>query len=141
MGTHPLRSDCPIAASLDVLGDRWTLLVLRDLLLRDSRRFGEFAREESIATNVLSDRLARLVALGLIERSPDPEDGRRVIYRPLAPAIELLPMIVEFAAWGLRHTAVGAPPPEMAGFTDRTERRRAVERRTRALVRELEASS
>lgn len=141
MGTHPLRSDCPIAASLDVLGDRWTLLVLRDLLLRDSRRFGEFAREESIATNVLSDRLARLVALGLIERSPDPEDGRRVIYRPLAPAIELLPMIVEFAAWGLRHTAVGAPPPELAGFIDGTERRRAVERRTRALVRELEASS
>ena len=141
MGTHPLRSGCPIAASLDILGDRWTLLVLRDLLLGDSRRFGEFAREESIATNVLSDRLARLVELGLIERSPDPEDGRRVIYRPLAPAIELIPIIVELAGWGLRHTAVDAPPPEMAGLVDRTDRRRAVERRTRALLRELEASS
>ena len=104
--TTELRSECPIAASLDILGDRWTLVVLRDMLLGGRSRFSEFAADESIATNILTDRLHRLVDSGLIEKSSDPADGRRVIYRPLAPAIELVPVLAELAAWGVRHTAV-----------------------------------
>jgi len=133
---RPLRSDCPIAASLDIIGDRWTLLVLRDLLLAGRTRFGELAHQESIATNVLSDRLADLVDRGLIERSPDPEDGRRVIYRPLLPAIELLPVIAELVGWGARHTPIDLPP-ELEPLTDPASRRRIVTDRTRQLTRAL----
>ena len=64
-----LRSGCPIAASLDILGDRWTLVVLRDMLLGGSTRFSEFAADESIATNILTDRLHRLVDSGLVEKA------------------------------------------------------------------------
>ena len=103
--TTELRSDCPIAASLDILGDRWTLVVLRDMLLGGLSRFSEFAVDESIASNILTDRLHRLVDGGLIERSTDPLDGRRVIYRPLAPAIALVPVLAELVAWGVRYTA------------------------------------
>jgi DNA-binding HxlR family transcriptional regulator len=104
--TTDLRSGCPIAASLDILGDRWTLVVLRDLLLGGSTRFSEFAVDESIATNILTDRLHRLLESGLVEKSSDPADGRRVIYRPLAPAIALVPVLAELIAWGVRHTDV-----------------------------------
>ncbi len=104
--TSELRSDCPIAASLDILGDRWTLVVLRDMLLGGRSRFSELAADESIATNILTDRLHRLVDSGLIEKSSDPADGRRVIYRPLAPAIALVPVLAELIAWGVRHTPV-----------------------------------
>ena len=72
-----LRSDCPIAASLDILGDRWTMLILRDMLLGGKSQFGEFATEESVATNILADRLATLVERGIIERVPDEADRRK----------------------------------------------------------------
>lgn len=101
-----LRSSCPIAASLDIFGDRWTLLILRDLLLDGRRHFSDFALDEGIATNVLTDRLSRLVDLGMIQKVADPEDGRRVVYIPLEPAIELVPILAEIAAWGLDNTAV-----------------------------------
>lgn len=105
-----LRSECPIAASLDIFGDRWTLLILRDMLLANCVHFSEFAVNESIATNILTDRLNRLVELGLIAKVSDPEDGRRAIYVPLAPAIELTPILAEIAAWGLNNTAVPLTP-------------------------------
>jgi len=105
-----LRSGCPIAASLDLLGDRWTLVILRDMLIGGSSRFSDFAVDESIATNILADRLHWLVEGGLIEKSSDPEDGRRVIYRPLAPAIALVPVLAELIAWGSRFTPVPANP-------------------------------
>lgn len=104
-----LRSSCPIAASLDIFGDRWTLLILRDMLLGGLRHFSDFALDEGIATNVLTDRLNRLVLLGMIKKVADPDDGRRVVYIPLEPAIELTPIIAEIAAWGLNNTAVTTP--------------------------------
>lgn len=135
-----LRSNCPIAASLDMLGDRWSLLVLRDLLLRGVSHYGDFVQEESISSNVLADRLEKLVESGIIERLPDPEDGRRVIYRPLAPAIELLPIITEFIAWGAKYTAVDIPP-ELGPLSDPKIRRAMVAKRTRQLMREAADSS
>lgn len=118
-----LRSDCPIAASLDILGDRWTLVVLRDMLLGGITRFSDFAVDESIATNILTDRLHRLVDSGLIEKTSDPADGRRSIYRPLGPAIALVPVLAELAAWGLRHTA--APDNEALASLANPESRAA----------------
>ncbi len=105
-----LRSNCPIAGSLDIFGDRWTLIVLRDILLGGKTRFPEFAADEGIATNVLSERLRRLVDSGLIEKRSDPEDGRVFIYTPLEPAIELIPVMAELVSWGLRNSGVPNDP-------------------------------
>ena len=123
--TGELRSGCPIAASLDILGDRWTLVVLRDMLLGGRTRFSELAVDESIATNILTDRLHRLVDSGLVEKTADPDDGRRVIYRPLPPAIDLIPVLAELVAWGSRHTAV-PENPVFAAFANPGTRAAAV---------------
>jgi DNA-binding HxlR family transcriptional regulator len=76
------RSSCPITCSLDLIGDRWTLVIMRDLLLAGKTAFSELASVEGIATNVLSDRLTRLEQAGLIRRERDPADGRRRRYVP-----------------------------------------------------------
>ena len=86
-----LRTGCPIAASLDVIGDRWTLLILRDVLLGGVRRFSEFAVAEGIATKVHSERLERLTREGLITVNKDPSDGRRKLYAPTEAGIALIP--------------------------------------------------
>ncbi len=105
-----LRSSCPVAASLDVLGDRWTLVVLRDLVLDGRAHFADLAADESIATNTLAERLQRLRDAGIIARVRDPEDGRRWIYAPRRPAVELIPVLVDLMVWGSAHTAVVVPP-------------------------------
>ena len=103
-GRNQRRSDCPISFALGIFGDRWTLLVLRDLMLRNKRRFKELAAApERIATNVLSDRLRRLADAGLITREPDPEDRRQGIYRATERGIDLVPMLVELVVWGARN--------------------------------------
>lgn len=96
------RSDCPIACTLDLVGDKWTLLVLRDLLFFGKRRFDEFASSpEGIATNVLSDRLARLEREQLVARERDPDDARRVLYSPTERAKSLRPVLRAIVQWGL----------------------------------------
>jgi DNA-binding HxlR family transcriptional regulator len=110
-----LRSPCPIAGALDLLGDRWTLLVVRDLLFYDKRRFAEFlASPEGIATNILADRLERLQRCGVVERRPR-EGSARDEYHPTARARDLAPVLREFIAWGKRHVPGTArrPPASM----------------------------
>lgn len=107
------RSPCPIGRALDYLGDRWTLLVLRDMLLRDKRQFGDFlAAPEGIATNILSARLKTLEADGFIRREPDPQHGRRVLYRPTARALSLLPLMLELVLWGSREGGADGVPED-----------------------------
>lgn len=104
----PHRSDCPISFSLEIFGDRWTLLVLRDLLMRSRRRYNELLKcEEGIATNVLADRLRRLEARNLIRKVKDPEDARQYIYLPTELAVSLVPMLIEMTVWGLRTSKSG----------------------------------
>lgn len=101
--TAARRSDCPVASTLDLVGDRWTLLVLRDLF-GGKRRFDEFVSSpEAIATNVLSERLARLERERLVVRQRDTEDGRRVIYQLTARGKSLQPVITALRDWGLAH--------------------------------------
>ena len=114
------RSSCPVAASLDVLGDRWTLVVLRDLLIGGTTHFADFAVDESIATNTLAERLQRLRDAGVIARVRDPDDGRRWIYVPRRPAIELIPVLVDLMIWGIANTAVEVPA-EQAGAAEHRE--------------------
>lgn len=98
------ESGCPISFALGIFGDRWSLLVLRDLILKGRRRYKELlAAEEGIATNILSDRLRRLEEHGLIAHEPDERDGRQVLYRPTEMAVELIPMLVELIVWGARN--------------------------------------
>lgn len=98
------RSVCPISEALDVLGDRWTLLVVRDLILRGKRRFSEFLDSpEQIATNILADRLARLEATGIVTRDVDETDRRQVVYAVTAKGLDLVPVLVELIAWGGKH--------------------------------------
>lgn len=116
-----LRSSCPVAASLDVLGDRWTLVVLRDLLLGGMTHFADFAVDEKIATNTLAERLQRLRDAGIIARVRDPDDGRRWIYVPRRPAIELIPVLVDLMIWGIANTAVDVPPEKAGAGEHRDE--------------------
>jgi DNA-binding HxlR family transcriptional regulator len=98
------RSDCPINAAVEVFGDRWSLLVLRDIVFGDRRYFRELQAglEEGIASNILADRLKRLVESGLLTRE-DTRPGQRGRYSLTEPAIQLIPVFVQLGSWGLRH--------------------------------------
>lgn len=95
------RSPCPVACCLDLLGDRWTLLVVRDLFLGRSR-FKEFAASpEGIPTNLLSERLERLVRHGVIDRVPVPGSPKRLAYQLTAKGLALRPILMAMRDWGL----------------------------------------
>ena len=105
------RSECPVASSLDILGDKWTLLVVRDLL--DGRtRFSEFERSpEGIPSNILSERLRRLTDAGIVEARPRGATSR-FDYLPTAAAESLRPTLLALAAWGNAHLDdTWVPPP------------------------------
>lgn len=104
------RSLCPVSISLEVFGDRWSLLIVRDLMVRGYRRFKEFQESgEGIATNILSDRLQRLEASGIITAEAEETDGRRVNYRLTEKGIDLAPVLLELLLWGTRNEKTGAP--------------------------------
>src|SRR6201996_8930058 len=100
------RSGCPINLTLEMLGDRWSLIVIRDIMFGNRRHFRELlARsEEGIASNILADRLKRLVEAGLLTRDDDPSHRQKAIYSLAEPAIELVPLLAQMGAWGRRHT-------------------------------------
>ena len=98
-----LRSPCPVAAALDILGDRWTLLVVRDLF-RGHTRFGQFlGSPESIPTNLLADRLSRLEEAGVVSRKPYQHNPPRYAYRLTAKGRSLGPVLKALVAWGKSH--------------------------------------
>lgn len=133
------RSECPIAAALDLLGDRWTLLVLRDLLLGNRYAASEIAADEGIATNIRNDRLERLLEAGIVVRHADPADGRRRNYLPTERAIGLVPVLVDLISWGVANTDV-KPPAEVMAMVKAVRRdREAVIRKVIANIRESTA--
>jgi DNA-binding HxlR family transcriptional regulator len=96
--------------SLEIFGDRWSLLVIRDMMVRGFRTFKQFQHSgEGIATNILADRLRRLVAAGIAEIEPEPKDRRRVSYRLTEKGIDLAPVVYELLVWGARHEETGVP--------------------------------
>ena len=98
------RSNCPISFALDLFGDKWTLLIVRDLMFKQKQRFGEFSESgERIATNILADRLARLETAGLVTRQADPENGRQLIYTLTPKALDLAPMLIEMIVWSAKY--------------------------------------
>jgi DNA-binding HxlR family transcriptional regulator len=105
-------SGCPISFALDLIGDRWSLLILRDIMLWNKKYYDEFAAsDEGISTNILAARLKQLESGGLIIRLQDASNRRRYIYQPTKKALDLLPMIMEMVLWSAEHDPdTGAPP-------------------------------
>jgi DNA-binding HxlR family transcriptional regulator len=108
---------CSIARSLEIVGERWTLLVLRDAFL-GVRRFEDFQRSLGIARNVLTERLGRLVDEGVLERRRYQERPERFEYRLTAKGVELWPVMVHLLQWGDRHYAEDAGPPMVLTHRD-----------------------
>lgn len=100
------RSGCPINLTLETLGDRWSLIVIRDIMFGNRRHYREMLNrsEEGIASNILADRLKRLVQAGLLSRRDDPTHRQKGIYSLTEPAIQLVPLLAQMGAWGRRHT-------------------------------------
>jgi len=99
-----------VSTSLEVVGDRWSLLIVRDMMVRGFASFKEFQESgEGIATNTLADRLQKLEAAGIITGESNPADARRVNYRLTRKGIELAPVVLELLIWGARYEDTGAP--------------------------------
>jgi DNA-binding HxlR family transcriptional regulator len=104
------RSGCPLSVSLDLLGDRWSLLIVRDLMVRGYRTFREFQNSgEGIATNILSDRLRKLQTAKIIVSEPTEGDGRSIHYRLTPKGIALAPVLLELLIWAANHEETSAP--------------------------------
>ncbi|OLB19606.1 MAG: hypothetical protein AUI12_18185 [Acidobacteria bacterium 13_2_20CM_2_57_6] len=102
------RSRCPLNASVEILGDRWSLLIIRDMMLRGFRTYKEFLDSyEGIATNILADRLRKLIAHGIITTQRNPSDGRKVIYSLTPKGIDLAPVLTEMVLWAAAHEDTG----------------------------------
>ena len=105
------RSGCPISIALEIFGDAWSLLIVRDLMFKGLRTFSEFAcSDERIATNILADRLARLESAGIVTKAADPADARRLHYQLTEKGMDLAPALVEIVLWCARHEKTDAPP-------------------------------
>ncbi|PHZ84489.1 winged helix-turn-helix transcriptional regulator [Paremcibacter congregatus] len=98
------RSYCPVTFALDVIGDKWSLLILRDILLMEKRFYHEFAQsKEGISTNILANRLSRLEGAGIVTKERDSADKKRFIYRPTEKGLDLLPVVMAMVQWSLKY--------------------------------------
>jgi DNA-binding HxlR family transcriptional regulator len=106
--TDEMRSGCPINLTLEVVGDRWSLLVIRDMMFGNIRHFRELLTrsEEGISSNILADRLKTLLEQGIITREDDPTHKQKGIYSLTERGIEMLPILAQMAAWGYKHLPV-----------------------------------
>ena len=101
------RSDCPISRSLDVWGDKWSLLIIRDLIFAKECTYGDFLKSpEGIATNILAARLLLLEANGLILKLDHPDSKAKVLYKLTSKGIDLLPVMVEIHLWAAKHYTI-----------------------------------
>ncbi|MFA7413608.1 MAG: helix-turn-helix domain-containing protein [Rhizobium sp.] len=102
------RSGCPINLTLEILGDRWSLIVIRDIMFGNRRHFRELLQnsEEGIASNILADRLKRLVEKGLLTRADDPTHKQKAVYSLTEMSIDLVPLFALMGAWGRKYLAV-----------------------------------
>jgi DNA-binding HxlR family transcriptional regulator len=102
------RSPCPLNASVEMLGDRWSLLIVRDIMIRDFHTFQQFLdSDEKIATNILADRLRKLEQSGIIKTARDPADGRKLTYSLTRRGIDLAPVLAEMVLWAAAHEKTG----------------------------------
>ena len=104
------RSGCPISYTMDIFGDKWTILIMRDLILYGKDSFSEFlCSDEKIATNILTDRLKVLLQEGFVTKHTAPTNKSKFLYRPTEKAIELIPVLSEITLWAEKYNPDGAP--------------------------------
>jgi DNA-binding HxlR family transcriptional regulator len=110
------RSICPIASTLDILGDKWTLLIIRDLMFTGKKTYGEFLRsEEKIATNILADRLLILEKNGIVEKMAFPGNKVKNLYRLTPKGVDLMPTLLEMVLWGDKYFEISETVHRAAG--------------------------
>ena len=101
------RSDCPISTALDIFGDKWSLLIVRDMVFKGLSTYGDFLNGgEKIATNILADRLTMLEAGGIIAKQKHPESKAKILYTLTSKGIDLVPALVEIIAWSEKYHEV-----------------------------------
>jgi len=106
---------CPINFALGMFGDRWSLLIIRDMMLLGKRRYSEFAASgEGISTNILADRLKQMQRLGLVEKFRDPSNGKASLYILTDKGLSLFPVLLEVIRWGLQHDEHSIVPDPIA---------------------------
>ncbi|UDF02385.1 helix-turn-helix domain-containing protein [Asticcacaulis sp. AND118] len=111
------RSKCPINLLLEVVGDTWSLLIIRDLMFKGRSTYKAFLNaEEKIATNILADRLSKLEAAGLISKATDPDDARKYIYRLTEKGADLAPVLVEMMLWSNKYHITDTPKDFLASL-------------------------
>ena len=104
MATQKRKSDCPINFALEVFGDKWTFLIVRDLMFKGKNYYGEFLQmEENIATNILADRLSLLEQSGIVSKTVDEQHKSKQIYKLTKKGIDLLPVLTEVILWSAKH--------------------------------------
>ena len=117
------NTGCPVTFALDVFGDRWSLVIIRDMVMFGKETYGEFLEsDEGIATNILADRLKHLEAEGIIRKSRDPENRRRILYRLTEKGCNLTPVIADMILWSFKYDPDTKAPQAMI---DRLEGDRA----------------
>jgi len=104
MKKKPLRSHCPINFGLEAFGDKWSLLILRDIVFRGKKTYGEFLKsEEGIATNILAARLVTLEEQGILTKTPNPDDARKDLYVLTQKGLDLIPLLFEMILWSAKY--------------------------------------
>ncbi|MCI9845499.1 winged helix-turn-helix transcriptional regulator [Flavobacterium pectinovorum] len=107
MKTQKKRSDCPVSFSLEAFGDKWSLLIVRDLMLKKKCTYGELAKsDEKIATNILAARLLSLEENGIIQKLEHPDSKAKVLYQLTQKGIDLIPIIIEINLWAEKYTEI-----------------------------------
>ncbi len=107
MSNAKKRSDCPVSCSLDIWGDRWSLLIIRDLMFAKECTYGDFLKSaEGIATNILAARLKALEENGIIKKSEHPDSKVKVLYRLTPQGIDLLPLMIEINLWAEKYFSI-----------------------------------
>lgn len=122
------RSHCPIAFALDIFGDKWTLLILRDIIFFGKRFYKDFANsDEAISTNILADRLQKLEEQGILLKRQDEDDKKRYIYVPTRKGLDLVPVMLEMSIWSSDYDGNTAAPPELMARIKKDPRKYARE--------------
>lgn len=104
MDQKKLRSHCPVNFGLESFGDKWSLLILRDIIFRGKRAYGDFLKsEEGFATNILAARLTHLEEEGILEKKTDPDDARKSFFVLTEKGLDLIPLILEMVLWSAKY--------------------------------------